>query len=86
MIVWTSKNGHLEVVKYLVKKGAYIHTKNLSGHHLEVVQFLVEKGADINKIKNQKMKEKVQTYIDVRNVFKECLMRIQDWNGQFQRI
>jgi len=50
-----SENGHLEVVKLLVEKGADIHADNdyslkwASGNgHLEVVKLLVEKGANIH--------------------------------------
>jgi len=52
---WASENGHLEVVKLLVEKGADIHADNdnalrwaSKNGHLEVVEFLVEKGADIH--------------------------------------
>jgi len=54
-LCWASKNGHLEVVKFLVEKGANVHTNIDYPHclasengHLEVVKFLVEKGADIH--------------------------------------
>ena len=43
---WASFNGHLEVVKYLVKKGANIHTRNdrclmcaSDNGHLEIVDY-----------------------------------------------
>jgi FOG: Ankyrin repeat len=45
-----SQNGHLEVVEYLVEKGADIHTEDdealcwaSTNDHLEVVKYLVEK-------------------------------------------
>ena len=51
----SSKNGSIEVVKFLVEKGANIHAKDdyalslssLYGH-IEVVQFLIKKGANIH--------------------------------------
>ena len=52
---WSSKNGHLEVVRFLVEQGADIHARDdyavcwaAENGHLEVVQFLVEHGADIH--------------------------------------
>ena len=54
---WASKNGHLEIVKYLVEQGADIHTqidvndaliKAILNGHLEVVRYLIEHGADIH--------------------------------------
>jgi hypothetical protein len=52
---WSSYDGYLEVVKYLVENGADIHANNgyalkyASQHgYLEVVKFLVENGADIH--------------------------------------
>jgi len=58
-IKWASQNGHLEVVKYLVKKGADI-TANINyplrwaskNGHLKVVKYLVKKGADITADNN----------------------------------
>ena len=48
-------NGHFEVVKYLVSKGANIHAENdcairwaSQNGYLEVVQFLISKGADVH--------------------------------------
>jgi ankyrin repeat protein len=50
-----AKNGRLEVVRYLIEKGADIHAKHESAldwavrnGELEVVKLLVEKGADIH--------------------------------------
>ena len=53
-----AQNGHLNVVKYLVKKGADVN-KTTHGNtpfiaaaargHLDVVKYLVKKGADVNK-------------------------------------
>ncbi len=48
-LIWASKNGHLDIVKYLISAGANIHAYNdyalrmasLNGH-LEVVKYLVE--------------------------------------------
>ena len=49
------KDGHLEVVVYLVEHGANIHADNdyairlaSENGHLEVVRYLVEHGADIH--------------------------------------
>ena len=49
-----STNGHLKVVKYLVKQGANVRTKDDSAlglasenGHLEVLKYLVEHGADV---------------------------------------
>jgi ankyrin repeat protein len=45
------KNGHIDVVKYLIDQGADIHANNewilyygISRGHLDIVKFLVEKG------------------------------------------
>ena len=53
----TASNGYLEVVRFLVEKGADVNVANNTGStlvnaatdngHLDVVKFLVEKGADI---------------------------------------
>ena len=52
---WASKNGHLEVVKYLVENKANIHAQNdealrlaSENGHLEVVKYLVENKANIH--------------------------------------
>ena len=55
LLKWVSRNGYLEAVKFLISKGADIHTDNdyplrwssRSGH-LEVVRYLVNLGADIH--------------------------------------
>ncbi len=51
---WASANGHLAVVKYLVERGADIHTDNnialsfaSENGHLPVVKYLVKNKADI---------------------------------------
>ena len=56
---WSSQKGHLEVVKYLVSKGADIHADNdfalrFAGYngYLEVVKYLVFKGANIHANNN----------------------------------
>ena len=53
-LVRASQYGHLDIVKYLVEEGAYIHAWEdysliMAGEngHLEVVKYLVEKGANI---------------------------------------
>ena len=53
-VIEVSKNGHLEVVKYLVSQGADIKTRDnyavrwaSRNGHLEVVKYLVSQGADI---------------------------------------
>lgn len=48
---WAAKNGHLEVVKYLIEKGADIDDAfqlAAKSGYLEVVKYLAEKGADIH--------------------------------------
>jgi FOG: Ankyrin repeat len=54
-LILACKNGHLEVAKFLVDKGAKIHADNdsalqhaCSRGHLEVAKFLVDKGANIH--------------------------------------
>ena len=52
---WSSSNGHIEIVKFLVEKGANIHAdddyalrwSSFCGHN-DVVKFLIEKGANIH--------------------------------------
>jgi len=53
-IRWASDKGYLEVVKYLVKKGADVTARNNCAlrwasdkGYLEVVKYLVKKGADV---------------------------------------
>ena len=60
---WAADNGHLEVVRVLVKNGADINAGTLSdirplhnavvGRHADVVQFLIAKGADVNMLNGQ---------------------------------
>ena len=52
---WASKNGHLDIVKYLVEIGASVHSQHdwaliEASHygHLEVVKYLVKEGANIH--------------------------------------
>ena len=58
-LIMASKNGHLEVVKFLVDAGADVNVY-VSGDetpligaswngHLDVVKYLIDEGADINK-------------------------------------
>lgn len=57
-LINASSEGHLEIVKFLVSKGADLNIKNKYGYtalmkaanegHLEVVKFLVKSGADVN--------------------------------------
>ena len=50
----SSCKGKIEVVKFLVEKGANIHADNDYAHreyslfHIDIVKFLVENGADIH--------------------------------------
>jgi ankyrin repeat protein len=54
-LIWAASNGHFEVVKYLVEKGADIHAKDdqplqyacVFGH-FKIAKYLVEKGAHIH--------------------------------------
>lgn len=58
-LMFASKNGHLESVNFLVKKGADINCSNNEGNtplilacrsgHLEIAEYLLLKGADLNK-------------------------------------
>ena len=50
-----SRNGHLEIVKYLIENGANIHAENdyalrwaSNEGHLEVVKYLIKKGTDVH--------------------------------------
>jgi ankyrin repeat protein len=52
---WSSQNGHVEVVKFLIEKGANIHVDSdqilrLSSQYgrIELIKFLIENGADIH--------------------------------------
>ena len=53
-LAWAAKNGHLDVVKYLVEEGANIHTRNvtLRWTFMEgspaVLKYLAEQGTDIH--------------------------------------
>ena len=56
--MYVCQNGHLEVLKYLVERGADVNTASIKGStplvhasqngHLEVVEYLVEQGANVN--------------------------------------
>jgi ankyrin repeat protein len=57
--VWAACNGHLNLVKYLVKLGADVTARDndavvwaASNGHLSVVKYLVELGADITARNN----------------------------------
>lgn len=59
---WSCKNGHFEVVKVLIERGASIEVADIKGKtplfqaasadYLDVVQYLEAKGSDINTITN----------------------------------
>ena len=61
-MIWASKYGHTEIVKFLIEKGADIEDKNNNGYtpliwtssygYTEIIKFLVEKGADIEAKNN----------------------------------
>jgi ankyrin repeat protein len=55
LLRWASQNGHIEVVKLLLEKGANIHADDdfslriaSQQGHLEVVKLLIENGANVN--------------------------------------
>jgi ankyrin repeat protein len=62
---WAARNGHLQIVKILVEKGAVVDSATItdrytpltlaivSGGHFEVAKFLVEKGAKIDSMDAQ---------------------------------
>jgi hypothetical protein len=65
--VW---GGHLEVVKYLVKGGADIHTNNdeplrcaSEGDHSDVVLFLVSRGANLDAGGGKALKQVVKEWL-----------------------
>ncbi|AYV85138.1 MAG: repeat protein [Satyrvirus sp.] len=56
-LAWASVNNHLEIVKYVIEKGADIHAENdqalrkaSRNGHLEIVKLLIEKGANIHAV------------------------------------
>jgi len=60
---WAAFDGDLDVVKYLIDKGADIHANDdnalkqaASRGHLEVVKYLVEKGANIHADNNDSLR------------------------------
>lgn len=65
---FAAQKGHIEIVKYLIKSGAQIEFKNLTGTtplhwaaqngHLEIVKILISHGADPNS-KNKKSKRPI---------------------------
>jgi ankyrin repeat protein len=60
LLLWASKNGHVEVVKLLLKKEADVNAPDLSGGtplhqaskngHVEVIKLLLKKEADVNAL------------------------------------
>ena len=54
-LIWASTNGHLEIVRLLLDRGAYVQAMDdyalrwasINGH-LEVVRLLLDKGADVH--------------------------------------
>jgi len=64
-----ARNGHRELVKYLLEQGADLHAENdealqlaaVNGH-LEVVKYLLEQGADSNLINEQMLVELFTSY------------------------
>ena len=56
-VIWASRNGHLDVVKFLVSVGSDIHAMDSeaiiytsSNGHLDVVKFLCSKGVNTDYI------------------------------------
>jgi ankyrin repeat protein len=54
-LIEAAKNGHLEVVQFLIRNGADIHADNdlairhaARNEHLDVVRYLIENGANIH--------------------------------------
>ena len=54
-LINSSKDGHLEVVKYLIKNGANVHAMNdkalicaSNNGHLEIVKYLIKNGANVH--------------------------------------
>ena len=60
--MYAANNGYLEIVKYLIDKGADIDNENRGGDtalvyasengHFDVVKYLIEKGSDVIKHSN----------------------------------
>jgi ankyrin repeat protein len=56
--MWSADNGHTEIVKVLIQKGAALNTQDFDGwtalmkavygKHVEIVQTLIKNGADVN--------------------------------------
>lgn len=65
---WACRRGNLELAKYLVEKGAYVHTESeyalvysIINNHMNVVKYLVEeKNADITVHGNETLREAVK--------------------------
>ena len=57
-LIYASRDGDLEIVKFLAEQGADVNIQNIYGNtalilssrlgHLEIVKFLIEQGADVN--------------------------------------
>ena len=68
---YSAENGHTKVVKYLLKCGANVNTRNnfalrhsAYGGYLEVVKLLLEAGADIHKIYMDIVPPNVKEYLE----------------------
>jgi len=63
-LIWASYNGHIEIVRELINRGADINAKANDGYtalieasangRIEVVRELINRGADINAKNNDK--------------------------------